>query len=178
VAAVVDFPLGAGTGAAKAAEAAMAVADGATELDMVLALGRAKAGDWAGVTEDVILVVGASRGALVKVIVESAALEPDELVQACRAAVTGGAGFVKTSTGFHSAGGATVEAVRRMRQVVGPAIGVKAAGGIRTAEQALAMVAAGANRIGLSNLAGLTAVIGPQAPPLGELLRAQPSLGR
>lgn len=171
VAAVVGFPLGAGSAAAKAAEAGIAAADGATELDVVLPLGRAKAGDWVAVTEDVTVVVSAARGTLVKAIVESAILDPHGLARACTAAVAGGAGFVKTSTGFHPAGGATVDAVRRMREVVGPAIGVKASGGIHTAEQALAMVAAGANRIGLSSLGGLRSIVGPEAPSLAELLR-------
>jgi deoxyribose-phosphate aldolase len=85
--------------------------------------------------------------------------------------VAGGAGFVKTSTGFHPAGGATTDAVRRMRDAVGTRIGVKASGGIRTAEQALGMIAAGANRIGLSNLAGLRAIVGPDAASLAEQLR-------
>ena len=161
IAAVVGFPLGAGSSAAKAAEAAVAVADGATELDMVLQLGRVKAGDWEAVTDDVALVVSGARGALVKAIVESGLLDPGELALACRAAVAGGAGFVKTSTGFHAAGGATVEAVRRMRDVVGPAIGVKASGGIRTAEAALAMLAAGADRIG-------TSAAGPWRPGSGR----------
>jgi len=178
VAAVVGFPLGAGGSAAKAAEAAGAVADGATELDMVLALGRAKAGDWRAVTEDVALVVSAARGALVKVVVESAVLDSAELIRACAVAVAGGARFVKTSTGFHPAGGATVEAVRRMRDAVGAAIGVKASGGIRTAEQGVAMIAAGASRIGLSSLSGLKPIIGPGAPPLHEILDAQPSVTR
>jgi deoxyribose-phosphate aldolase len=154
----------------------VALADGATELDVVLALGRAKAGDWEAVTEDVALVVSAARHALVKVIVESAVLDSSELVRACKAAVAGGAGFVKTSTGFHPAGGATPEVVRRMRAAVGTTIGVKASGGIRTAEQAVAMIAAGANRIGLSSLSGLRAIIGAHAPSLREILDAQPSV--
>ncbi len=170
VAAVVDFPLGAASGAAKAAETAIAVADGATELDMVIPLGAAKAGDWAAVTDEVAQVAGAAGPALVKAIIESAILDPDEITRACEAAVAGGAGFVKTSTGFHPAGGATVAAVRRMRAAVEPGIGVKASGGIRTPEQALAMLAAGASRIGLSHLTGLRAIVGPAAPPLVELL--------
>jgi deoxyribose-phosphate aldolase len=173
--AVVGFPLGAASGAAKAAEAAIALADGATELDMVFQLGRAKAGDWAAVTEDVALVVAAARGALVKVIIESAALSADEVSRACAAAMIGGAGFVKTSTGFHPSGGATIDAVRRMRDAVGAALGVKASGGIRSQEQALSMVAGGANRIGLSSLAGLASIIGPQALSLHELLSRQAS---
>jgi deoxyribose-phosphate aldolase len=175
VAAVVGFPLGAGSSAAKAAEAAIAVADGAIELDLVLPLGRAKAADWPAVTDDVAVVASAARGALIKAIVESSLLDAAELARACGAAVTGGAGFVKTSTGFHPAGGATADAVRRMRDAVGTTIGVKASGGIRTAEQALGMIAAGANRIGLSSLAGLRAILGPDAPPLAEQLRVSPT---
>ena len=170
VAAVVDFPLGAASGAAKAAQAAIAVADGAAELDMVIPLGAAKAGDWTAVTEDVAQVASAAGAALVKAIIESAILTPEEITRACEAAVAGGAGFVKTSTGFHPSGGATVAAVRLMRAAVDPGIGVKASGGIRTSEQALAMLAAGASRIGLSSLAGLHAIVGPDAPPLMELL--------
>jgi deoxyribose-phosphate aldolase len=176
VAAVVGFPLGAGAGAAKAAEAAVAVADGATELDMVMPLGRAKADDWGAVAEDVAEVVSAARGALVKLIVESALLDSAELARACAAAVIGGADFVKTSTGFHPAGGATVEAVRRMRDAVGSAIGVKASGGIRSAEQAVAMIAAGANRVGLSSMAGLRTIVGRAAPSLREILTGQPGV--
>jgi len=170
VAAVVDFPFGAASGAAKAAEAAIAVADGAAELDMVVPLGAAKAGDWSAVADDVAQVASAAGTALVKAIIESAILAPEEITRACEAAVAGGARFVKTSTGFHPSGGASVAAVRRMRAAVGPGIGVKASGGVRTSEQALAMLAAGANRIGLSSLAGLHAVVGPDAPPLAELL--------
>lgn len=170
VAAVVDFPLGAASGAAKAAQAAIAVADGAAELDMVIPLGAAKAGDWTAVTEDVAQVASAAGAALVKAIIESAILTPEEIARACEAAVAGGAGFVKTSTGFHPSGGATLAAVRLMRAAVDPGIGVKASGGIRTSGQALAMLAAGASRIGLSNLASLHAIVGPEAPPLVELL--------
>jgi deoxyribose-phosphate aldolase len=171
VAAVVDFPLGAASGAAKAAEAVIAVADGAAELDMVIPLGAAKAGDWTAVSEDVAQVASAAGPALVKAIIESAILTPEEITRACEAAVAGGAGFVKTSTGFHPSGGATVAAVRLMRAAVEPGIGVKASGGVRTSEQALAMLAAGASRVGLSSLAGLHAIVGPDAPPLVQLLR-------
>jgi len=137
---------------------------------MVIPLGAAKAGDWTAVTEDVAQVASAAGAALVKAIIESAILTPEEITRACEAAVAGGAGFVKTSTGFHPSGGATVAAVRLMRAAVDPGIGVKASGGIRTSEQALAMLAAGASRIGLSSLAGLHAIVGPDAPPLMELL--------
>ncbi|MGH7631422.1 MAG: deoxyribose-phosphate aldolase [Gemmatimonadales bacterium] len=170
VAAVVGFPLGAGTSTAKAAEATMAAADGAVELDMVMALGPAKAGEWAAVADDIAAVVAAARGALVKVILETALLGPEEIGLACGAARRGGAGFVKTSTGFHPAGGATVEAVAAMREAVGDRFGVKASGGIRTAESALAMLAAGANRIGASSLSGFRSIVGPGAPPLPDLL--------
>lgn len=171
VAATVAFPLGAAASEVKAAEARSAVADGAHELDMVMALGLAKAGAWDQVADDIRGVVDAVPGAVVKVIIESAALAGDELERACAAAVGAGAAFVKTSTGFHASGGATVDAVRRMRACVGPRLGVKASGGIRTAEQALALLAAGANRIGTSTLAGLRDIIGPDAPPLRELIR-------
>jgi deoxyribose-phosphate aldolase len=171
VAAVVGFPLGAASGAAKAAEAAIAVADGAAELDMVLPLGKVKTADWSAVTEDVAVVASAATGTVLKVIIESAILDAGQVAAACTASVAGGAGFVKTSTGFHPAGGATLDAVRWMRAAVGATVGVKASGGIRTAEQTLAMIAAGANRIGLSSLAGLRDIVGSDAPPLAELLR-------
>ncbi len=170
VAATVAFPLGAIPTAVKASEARHAVADGATELDMVMALGLAKQGAWAAVTDDIHAVVDAALGAAVKVIVESAALTGDELARACAASVAAGAAFVKTSTGFHPAGGATIDAVRRMRAAVGLSLGVKASGGIRTAEQAVALLAAGANRLGTSSLVGLRNVVGPEAPQLVELL--------
>ena len=170
VVAVVDFPLGAASGAAKAAEAAIAVADGATELDVVIPLGAAKAGDWSSVADDVAQVTSAAGTTLVKAIIESALLGPDEIRRACTAAVAGGARFVKTSTGFHPSGGASLAAVRLMRAAVGPMIGVKASGGVRTAEQALGMLAGGASRIGLSSLDGLRGIVGPDAPLLPELL--------
>ena len=173
VAAVVGFPLGAGAPGAKAAEAAIAAADGAGELDMVIALGPAKAGAWPAVARDVAAVVAAAPGVPVKAILETALLGPEEIVQACRASREAGAAFVKTSTGFHAAGGATPEAVAAMRGAVGPRFGVKASGGIRTEETALRMLAAGANRIGASSLGGFGAIIGPGSPPLAELLEAR-----
>jgi deoxyribose-phosphate aldolase len=151
VATVCGFPSGAHHAAVKAAEAAASVEHGADEIDMVINLGLVKDGDWAGVTAEIAAVraaVPAPR--LVKVIIESAALTDDEIVAACRAAETAGADFVKTSTGFHPAGGASVEAVRLMAATVGGRLGVKASGGIRTTAQALAMVDAGATRLGLS----------------------------
>ena len=151
---VVGFPSGAHSSAMKAAEAAEAVRNGADEIDMVVNLGLVRAGDWRSVEADVRAVRSAidtaMSGRVLKVICESAALSDDELRNTCRAAVAGGADFVKTSTGFHKAGGATERAVAIMREVVGPTIGVKASGGIRTTAAALAMIAAGATRIGAS----------------------------
>jgi deoxyribose-phosphate aldolase len=150
VAAVVGFPLGANGKRAKLAEARAVLADGAAEIDMVMALGWAKASRWDRVREEIDLVVQIAAGRLVKVILETAALTTAEIERACRESVAAGAGMVKTSTGFHPGGGATVEAVRLMRSVVGDGAGVKASGGIRTPEQARRMLQAGADRIGSS----------------------------
>jgi deoxyribose-phosphate aldolase len=151
VASVVGFPSGAHQPTVKADEAEAAVEAGATELDVVANLGLVKAGAWAQVVDDLAAVRAAAPAPIVlKVIVESAVLSDDELVAACRAAVDAGADFVKTSTGFHPAGGATTAAVAAMRAAVGPDIGVKASGGIRDAATALAMVEAGATRLGCS----------------------------
>lgn len=149
---VIGFPSGAHRSSAKAAEAAQAVADGATELDMVIDLGLAGAELWDGVEADIAAVRAAVPEPLIlKVIIESAALANDAaIVAACEAAERAGADFVKTSTGFHPAGGASVEAVALMARTVGGRLGVKASGGIRDAEAARAMVAAGATRIGCS----------------------------
>ncbi|MEV0985112.1 deoxyribose-phosphate aldolase [Brevibacterium sp. NPDC049920] len=150
VATVCGFPSGAHASEVKAAEAKRAVADGADEVDMVINLGLAKAGGFDGVEADIRAVVEASGGALVKVIIESAALTDEEIVEACRRSEAAGADFVKTSTGFHPAGGASAHAVELMRKTVGDRLGVKASGGIRDAEAAEAMIAAGASRLGLS----------------------------
>ena len=150
LATVCGFPSGAHAGAVKAAEAADAVAKGADEIDMVVNLGLVKEGDADGIEADIRAVRRACEGALLKVIIESAALTDAEIVACCRAAEAAGADFVKTSTGFHPAGGATVGAVGLMRATVGDRLGVKASGGIRTAADALAMVAAGASRLGVS----------------------------
>lgn len=151
LAAVAGFPSGAHTSAVKAAEAAGAVDDGAGEIDMVVSLGAVVAGDWGAVGADIVAVRRVvTGGALLKVIVESAVLDDDQLDRVCRVAVDAGADYVKTSTGFHPAGGASVESVRRMRAAVGPDVGVKASGGIRDAATALAMIEAGATRIGAS----------------------------
>ena len=154
VAAVVGFPLGANGKVAKLAEARSVLADGAAEIDMVMALGWAKTGRWDRVREEINQVVEVAGGRLVKVILETAALTSAEIERACREAVAGGAGMVKTSTGFHPGGGATVDAVRLMRSVVGDGAGVKASGGIRTPEAARRMLQAGADRIGTSAAAG------------------------
>jgi deoxyribose-phosphate aldolase len=170
VATVCGFPLGATTAHAKAAEAAEAVANGADEVDMVMAVGRAKGGEWAYVEDDIGAVVEASRRAIVKVIIESAALTNEEIVKASAIAKEAGAHFVKTSTGFHGSGGASAEAVRLMRLVVGDELGVKAAGGVRDCATALVMIAAGACRIGTSSGVGFVTCLGPGPLPLAELL--------
>jgi deoxyribose-phosphate aldolase len=172
VATVVGFPLGATTRRAKAFEAREAVASGADEIDMVAAIGRIKSGLWQCVEDDIREVVEASRPALVKVIIESAVLTPEEIVKVCALAKEAGARFVKTSTGFHPAGGASVQAVRLMRLVVGDELGVKASGGVRDCQTALAMIAAGANRIGTSSGVGMVTCLGPGPLPLAELLKA------
>ncbi len=150
VCSVIGFDLGAMHPKAKAAEAAQAVVDGASEIDMVVNLGRVGAGQWSDVGDEIAGVVTAVEGALVKVIIESAALDDATIAEVCRVAVDSGAGFVKTSTGFHPAGGATPQAVRLMRATVGPDIGVKASGGIRTLADVQTMIDAGASRLGMS----------------------------
>ncbi len=151
VATVIGFPSGAHQPAVKAHEAEVAVDAGATELDTVANLGLAKAGAWDAYGDDVAAVrASAPEGVLLKVIIESAALRDDEIVEACRMAERAGADYVKTSTGFHPSGGASVAAVRLMADTVGGRLGVKASGGIRDATTALAMVEAGATRLGCS----------------------------
>lgn len=146
---VVGFPLGAIAPEQKAAEVASCAAMGAEELDMVIHVGAAKAGDWALVQRDIEGVVKAAAGHTVKVIIETCLLTDEEKVKACEAAKAAGAHFVKTSTGF-STGGATTHDIALMRKTVGPEMGVKASGGIRDYETAMAMIEAGANRIGAS----------------------------
>lgn len=146
---VVGFPLGAIAPEQKAAEAASCAAMGAEELDMVIHVGAAKADDWALVQRDIEGVVKAAAGHTVKVIIETCLLTDEEKVKACEAAKAAGAHFVKTSTGF-STGGATTHDIALMRKTVGPEMGVKASGGIRDYATAMAMIEAGANRIGAS----------------------------
>ncbi|HEL0619168.1 deoxyribose-phosphate aldolase [Streptococcus equi] len=157
---VVGFPLGATTSATKAFETKDAIENGADEIDMVINIGLLKQGDYQAVEDDIRAVVEASGDKLVKVIIEACLLTDDEKVKACQLAVNAGVDFVKTSTGF-STGGATVSDVKLMRQTVGPDIGVKAAGGARSLEDALAFVEAGATRIGTS--AGVTIMKGEVA---------------
>lgn len=147
---VIGFPLGAMETEAKAHEAARAAALGAKEIDMVMDIGAAKEGDFARVEADIAAVVSAIQGrAKLKVILECCLLTDEEKTAACLAAKRAGADFVKTSTGF-STGGATEHDVALMRAAVGDDMGVKASGGIRTQEDALRMIAAGASRIGAS----------------------------
>lgn len=152
VAAVVGFPLGANTSMIKARETDQALADGATEIDMVLNIGALKGGDYETVRDDIAAVteVTHTHDAICKVIIETALLTDEEKRTACRLAQEARADYVKTSTGF-GPGGATANDVALMREVVGPAMGIKAAGGIRTAEDARRMIAAGATRLGASS---------------------------
>ncbi|NQZ01407.1 MAG: deoxyribose-phosphate aldolase [Bdellovibrionales bacterium] len=146
---VLGFPLGYSVSESKAFEAEKAVKDGATELDMVMALTQFKDGDFSKVQKDIELVVKAAAGNLVKVILETGYLDKSEIVKACQICEAAGADFVKTSTGFASSG-ATVEAIQVMRETVGSRLGVKASGGIRDFQAAKAMIKAGANRLGAS----------------------------
>lgn len=155
---VVGFPLGAMTKEAKAFETKNAIENGAEEIDMVINVGALKSKKYNYVKEDIKAVVDAASGnALVKVIIEACLLTDEEKVKVCQLSKEAGADFVKTSTGF-STGGATVEDIKLMRETVGPDIGVKASGGVRTIEDAEAVINAGANRIGAS--AGIAIVEG------------------
>lgn len=156
VATVVGFPSGAVKTEVKAAETARAVKDGAEEIDMVVNLSQVKSHDYAAVEADIKAVRDAAPApVIVKVIIESAALDDEEIVATCQAAERAGADFVKTSTGFHPAGGASVHAVKLMADTVEGRLGVKASGGIRDAEAAQAMIDAGATRLGLSSSASV-----------------------
>lgn len=150
VATVVGFPSGAVKAEIKAAETARAVADGADEIDMVINLALALTGQFDALEAEIRTVRSACPGKVLKVILETAVLDDETIIAACRAAEAAGADFVKTSTGFHPAGGATVHAVKLMADTVGGRLGVKASGGIRTGADALAMIEAGATRLGLS----------------------------
>lgn len=156
VATVCGFPSGAHKSEIKAAEAARAARDGAHEVDMVINLSDAVTGNYDAVEADIRAVREAMPAdVLLKVIIESAALTDEQIVAVCERAEAAGAQFVKTSTGFHPAGGASAHAVELMARTVGGRLGVKASGGIRTPEAALAMVEAGATRLGLSSSAAI-----------------------
>ena len=147
---VIGFPLGANTPELKAFETSDAIQNGANEVDMVINIGALKSRNFDLVERDIRAVVEAAKGTLVKVIIETCLLTDDEKVKACQIAQKAGADFVKTSTGF-STGGATVRGVALMRKTVGPDMGVKASGGARSYEDALAFIEAGATRIGASS---------------------------
>ncbi|HFI0700609.1 deoxyribose-phosphate aldolase [Streptococcus suis] len=147
---VIGFPLGANTPALKAFETKDAIENGADEIDMVINIGALKSKNYDLVLEDIKAVVTASGDKLVKVIIETCLLTDEEKVKACELSKEAGADFVKTSTGF-STGGATVEDVALMRKTVGPDMGVKASGGARSYEDAIAFIEAGATRIGASS---------------------------
>ncbi len=164
VCAVVGFPLGAMTPTAKAYEARDAVRQGAREIDMVINLGALKSKDYETVYEDICRVVKAAAPAAVKVILETSTLDHDQKVIGCTLSKLAGAAFVKTSTGF-AKGGATVEDVALMRAIVGSDVGVKASGGVRTAEDVVRMAQAGANRIGAS---ASVAIVTGTAEPAGK----------
>ena len=147
---VIGFPLGMNLTRTKLDEAVLAISEGATEIDMVINVGMLKAGHDDYVEEEIRILKGAAKDLILKVIIETCLLTDKEKVRACECAKRAGADFVKTSTGF-STGGATVHDVELMRKTVGPNMGVKASGGVRTHEDLIAMVNAGANRIGTSN---------------------------
>ncbi len=171
VATVVAFPLGATEPETKANETALAVSEGADELDMVAAIGHIQSGDWTHVSSDIAAVIQAAAGRTVKVIIESAVLTDDEITRVSVIARDAGANFVKTSTGFHAAGGATLHAVSLIRRAVGEATGVKASGGVRDCDAALRMLAAGATRIGTSSGVRIARCLDADPTPLAELVR-------
>ncbi|HEL2465020.1 TPA: deoxyribose-phosphate aldolase [Streptococcus suis] len=157
---VIGFPLGANTPAVKAFETKDAISNGADEIDMVINIGALKTGNYDLVLEDIKAVVAASGDKLVKVIIEACLLTDDEKVKTCQLSQEAGADYVKTSTGF-STGGATVADVALMRKTVGPDMGVKASGGARSYEDAIAFIEAGASRMGASS--GVAIMNGAQA---------------
>ena len=154
VVSVVGFPHGCDRAEIKAQAAALAVADGAAEIDMVINVGALRSGDASTVSADIAAVVSAA-GVPVKVILETSVLDDTQKRRGCELAIGAGAAFVKTSTGFHANGGANVHDVRLLREAVGPSVGVKASGGIRSLDDVRAMIDAGANRIGTSASAAI-----------------------
>ena len=177
VATVVSFPLGAGATKSKVTEARLAIGCGADELDVVMAIGQAKAGEWRYVEDDIRRVVDASGDVPVHVILETAALQPVEIAAGCLVARAAGAACVATSTGFHEAGGAGEGTISLLRRAVGTELGVKASGGVRSSDAALRMLAAGADRIAVSSPASMAALLGASAPPLRRLLESSASAG-
>ena len=150
-AAVVGFQSGAHNPVVKSREAQQACEHGANEIDMVTNLALVSSANWSAITDEVLAVRAAiPSGVILKVIIESALWSDEQIIAVCSAAVQGGADFVKTSTGFHKSGGASIASVQLMRKTVGETIGVKASGGIRTYADAIAMIDAGASRIGAS----------------------------
>jgi deoxyribose-phosphate aldolase len=147
---VIGFPLGATLPQAKAHETRHVINAGADEVDMVMNIGAAREGHWNFIEHEVHEVVSQSDGRIVKVILETCLLEPEQIIAACQACQRGGASFVKTSTGF-SKSGATVDTVQLMKKTVGDRLGIKASGGIRNREEALALIEAGASRLGTSS---------------------------
>ncbi len=150
VATVCGFPSGKHESSVKAAEAKLSAQQGADEIDMVIDLGRAIMGDWDYIQSDVAAVRAATMGKVLKVILETAALSDEQIAEACRRCEAAGADFVKTATGFHPSGGADVRAIKVMHETVGGRLGIKASGGIKTAEFAQELITAGATRLGLS----------------------------
>ncbi|MEO0454008.1 MAG: deoxyribose-phosphate aldolase [Verrucomicrobiota bacterium] len=157
---VVGFPLGANLSRTKVHETADAIHAGATEIDMVINIGAALEGHWNFIEHEIHEIVSAADSHLVKVILETASLSPEQIKSACHCAENAGAGFVKTSTGFGK-GGATVEAVELMKASVSENLGIKASGGIKSADQAQAMIKAGATRLGTSS--GIAIIQGSQS---------------
>lgn len=151
VATVCGFPSGKHETSIKAAEARLSVKQGADEVDMVIDVGQAILRDWVAIERDIEAVRTVTDAAVLKVILETAALDDDQIRQACLAAARAGADFVKTSTGFHPSGGASVHAVQVMHEAIGTQLSIKASGGIKTWEQASALIDAGATRLGLSS---------------------------
>lgn len=158
--AVVGFPLGATNLVSLQAETEQAIADGAKEIDMVIPLGCLLAGNIDAVADSIKTVRDAAGDKLVKVIIESAALSDTQIIQVCELSVDLGADYVKTSTGFHSSGGASAQAVSLMRSTVGDNVGVKASGGIRSLADVQIMVDAGASRLGMSSAMNVLAELG------------------
>lgn len=169
---VVGFPSGKHKRKVKSGEAGLAVEQGADEVDMVIDVGAIRAGQWRFTAKEVAAVRRATTGRTLKVILETAALSDDQIVRACITCKEAGADFVKTSTGFHPAGGASAHAISLMSQTVGATMGIKASGGIRTTAAALEMIQAGATRLGLSGTAavldGLDSPTGARATEPGS----------